>query len=151
MNWLSALTIGDKTELSDSVRESYSVAGASHILALSGLHIGLLYTLLFFILKPIARRGNIGRCVRSVFLLVLLWTFAFFTGLSPSDSAYILGDTYGITVRAGLHCSPLIHQAMGTGARGTVRVSVSWFTTEEEMRSFIKAAEEIAESLTGVF
>ena len=81
---LSALTIGDKTELSDSVRESYSVAGASHILALSGLHIGLLYTMIFFILKPIARRGNIGRCVRSVFLLVLLWTFAFFTGLSPS-------------------------------------------------------------------
>ena len=148
---LSALTIGDKTELSDSVRESYSVAGASHILALSGLHIGLLYTMIFFILKPVARRGNIGRCVRSVFLLVLLWTFAFFTGLSPSDSAYILGDTYGITVRAGLHCSPLIHQAMGTGARGTVRVSVSWFTTEEEIRSFIKAAEEIAESLTGVF
>lgn len=80
---LSALTIGDKTELSDSVRESYSVAGASHILALSGLHIGLLYTLLFFILKPIARRGNIGRAIRSV-LLILLWAFAFFTGLSPS-------------------------------------------------------------------
>ena len=54
---LSALTIGDKTELSDSVRESYSVAGASHILALSGLHI---------------------------LLLILLWAFAFFTGLSPS-------------------------------------------------------------------
>ena len=81
---LSALTIGDKTELSDSVRESYSVAGASHILALSGLHIGLLYTLLFFILKPIARRGNIGRGMRSIFLFILLWAFAFFTGLSPS-------------------------------------------------------------------
>lgn len=81
---LSALTIGDKTELSDSVRESYSVAGASHILALSGLHIGLLYALLFFILKPVAQRGNIGRCLRSVILLILLWAFAFFTGLSPS-------------------------------------------------------------------
>ena len=81
---LSALTIGDKTELSDSVRESYSVVGASHILALSGLHIGLLYTMLFFILKPIARRGNIGRAIRSVLLLILLWAFAFFTGLSPS-------------------------------------------------------------------
>ena len=81
---LSALTIGDKTELSDSVRESYSVAGASHILALSGLHIGLLYTMIFFILKPIARRGNIGRAIRSVLLLILLWAFAFFTGLSPS-------------------------------------------------------------------
>ncbi len=81
---LSALTIGDKTELSDSVRESYSVAGASHILALSGLHIGVFYTMLFFILKPIARRGNIGRAIRSVLLLILLWAFAFFTGLSPS-------------------------------------------------------------------
>lgn len=81
---LLALTIGDKTELSDSVRESYSVAGASHILALSGLHIGLLYTLLFLILQPVARRGNIGRGMRSVLLLVLLWAFAFFTGLSPS-------------------------------------------------------------------
>ena len=64
-----------------------------------------------------------------------------FTGLSPSDSAYILGDTYGITVRAGLHCSPLIHQAMGTGARGTVRVSVSWFTTEEEIRCLLYTSD----------
>ena len=81
---LSALTIGDKTELSESVRESYSIAGASHILALSGLHIGLLYAFLFFILRPVARKGRTGRCVRSVSLLVLLWAFAFFTGLSLS-------------------------------------------------------------------
>lgn len=81
---LSALTIGDKTELSESVRESYSIVGASHILALSGLHIGLLYAFLFFILRPVARKGRTGRCVRSVSLLVLLWAFAFFTGLSPS-------------------------------------------------------------------
>lgn len=81
---LSALTIGDKTELSESIRESYSVAGTSHILALSGLHIGLLYALLFFILQPVAKRGNAGRCLRSLFLIVLLWAFAFFTGFSPS-------------------------------------------------------------------
>lgn len=81
---LSALTIGDKTELSESIRESYSVAGASHILALSGLHIGLLYALLYFILQPVAKRGNTGRCLRSLFLIILLWTFAFFTGFSPS-------------------------------------------------------------------
>lgn len=81
---LSALTAGDKTELSESVRESYSIAGASHILALSGLHIGLLYALLFFILKPVAQRGRVGRCVRAILLFVLLWAFAFFTGFSPS-------------------------------------------------------------------
>lgn len=99
---LSALTIGDKTELSESVRESYSIAGASHILALSGLHIGLLYAFLFFILRPVARKGRTGRCVRSVSLLVLLWAFAFFTGLSPSVvrsvtmfSILVLADVFG--------------------------------------------------------
>lgn len=81
---LSALTVGDKTELSESVRESYSIAGASHVLALSGLHIGLLYTLLFLLLKPAAKRGQAGRCVRAVCLLVFLWAFAFLTGFSPS-------------------------------------------------------------------
>ena len=37
-----------------------------------------------------------------------------FKGLTASDAAYILESGYGITVRAGLHCSPLIHEAMGT-------------------------------------
>ena len=81
---LSALTIGDKTELSESIRESYSVSGASHILALSGLHIGLLYALFFFILKPVTERWQAGRCFRSLILICLLWAFAFFTGLSSS-------------------------------------------------------------------
>lgn len=81
---LSAFTVGDKTELSESVRESYSVAGASHVLALSGLHIGLLYALLLFLLAPLARIGIAGRIFCCLFLLLLLWSFAFFTGLSPS-------------------------------------------------------------------
>lgn len=81
---LSALTLGDKTELSESVRESYSVSGASHVLALSGLHIGLLYGLFFFLLRPVAKFGRMGRCLRSVLLLLSLWAFAFFTGLSSS-------------------------------------------------------------------
>ena len=88
---LSALTVGDKTELSDSVRESYSVAGASHVLALSGLHIGLLYALLFFILSPVAKRGNAGRCLRAVFLLILLWAFAFYR-------AFTIGSPFGLYV-----------------------------------------------------
>ena len=81
---LSALTVGEKTDLSDSIRESYSVSGASHVLALSGLHIGRVYALLFLRLKPLARKWQAGRYFRSVLLLVLLWSFAFFTGLSPS-------------------------------------------------------------------
>lgn len=70
-----------------------------------------------------------------------------FKGLKASDAAYILGNGYGIIVRAGLHCSPLVHQAMGTEDGGTVRVSISWFTEEEEIRSFVEAAREIAASI----
>lgn len=81
---LSALTIGDKAELSDSIVESYSVSGASHILALSGLHIGLLYALLFFVIRFPGRWGKAGLALRSVVILLLLWCFAFFTGFSPS-------------------------------------------------------------------
>lgn len=81
---LSALTLGDKTDLSESVRESYSVAGVSHVLALSGLHIGLLYALAFFLLRPLLLGGQSGRVLCSLLLILLLWLFAFFTGLSPS-------------------------------------------------------------------
>ena len=72
-----------------------------------------------------------------------------FKGLTAADAAYILESGYGIIVRAGLHCSPLIHQAMGTEKNGTVRISISCFTEEQEIREFIMAAEQIAASVTG--
>lgn len=68
-------------------------------------------------------------------------------GLSPSDSAYILQNVYGITVRTGLHCAPLIHRAMGTEKQGTIRVSISYFTTEEEISAFVQAVTEISRSV----
>lgn len=70
-----------------------------------------------------------------------------FDGLKASDAAYILESGYGITVRAGLHCSPLIHQARGTENGGTVRVSISWFTGEKDIQAFLTAAGQIAASL----
>ena len=67
--------------------------------------------------------------------------------MKASDAAYILENEYGIVVRAGLHCSPLIHQAMNTENGGTVRASVSYFTTEEEIRNFVDAVREISASI----
>jgi len=81
---LSALTIGYKDELSEAVRESFSVSGASHVLALSGLHIGFLYILLFFLLKRIPGFSIGVRAFRVITIVILLWAFAFLTGLSPS-------------------------------------------------------------------
>ncbi len=81
---LSALTVGDKEELSDDIVETYSVAGASHVLALSGLHIGFIYALLLFVCKPLWKRWRRLKPVLLLLILAFLWGFAFLTGLSSS-------------------------------------------------------------------
>lgn len=81
---LSALTVGYKEELSEEIKESYSVSGASHVLALSGLHIGFLYGFLFFCLRGLPDNWRGVRLLRALIIITLLWGFAFFTGLSPS-------------------------------------------------------------------
>ncbi len=70
-------------------------------------------------------------------------------GLTPADTAYILESGYSIRVRAGLHCAPLIHDALGTADAGTVRVSVSSLNTTEDIDCLTAAVREIAASLEG--
>ena len=48
---VSAMTLGDKQLISRNIKEDYSITGASHVLALSGLHLTILYSLLLFILS----------------------------------------------------------------------------------------------------
>ena len=80
---LSALTVGYKEELSDELRESYSVAGISHVLALSGLHVGILWFLFGYMLRPFCRNRAM-RILKWVVVTLLLWSFAFVAGLMPS-------------------------------------------------------------------
>lgn len=68
-------------------------------------------------------------------------------GLSPGDIGYILAGTYGIQVRTGLHCAPLIHKYLGTEKEGTVRVSVSLMTKTEEAEALVRAMEELTAGL----
>ena len=56
-----------------------------------------------------------------------------------------LWEDYGIAVRAGAHCAPLMHKALGTEKQGSVRFSFSYFNTEEEVDVAIKALKEIVE------
>ena len=80
---LSALTLGEKRDFPKDLKEAYSVAGASHILALSGLHLGILYMLLSFAV-PLRGRNVYYRILRELLILFALWGFAFVAGLSPS-------------------------------------------------------------------
>ena len=81
---LSALTVGDKENLSEDMRETYSIAGASHVLALSGLHIGLLSTLFLFFFSFLWKRWAAFKPLGFFLVILFLWAFAFLTGLSSS-------------------------------------------------------------------
>lgn len=60
------------------------------------------------------------------------------------DVAYHLADTYGIAVRAGLHCAPLMHRALGTEHRGCLRFSFSHYNTESEIDQAVEALRRMA-------
>ncbi|MCB2230203.1 aminotransferase class V-fold PLP-dependent enzyme [bacterium] len=70
------------------------------------------------------------------------------SGLTPEETSYILQESYGIICRSGLHCAPLIHEYLGSAPDGTVRISPSWFTTDEELVGCLDAIRETA--LAGV-
>lgn len=80
---ISALTLGDKRPLSDEVREVYADAGVSHVLALSGLHVGVIYGLLSFLLRGVVRRRSL-RWLRESLTVIVLWLFALMVGMSAS-------------------------------------------------------------------
>ncbi|GAA4425891.1 ComEC/Rec2 family competence protein [Pontibacter saemangeumensis] len=79
----SALILGVKDELDNAIRNAYASTGTMHVLAVSGLHVGLIYLVLLWLLglfPPVRRQ----RVLQAVLVLAFLWTYAFLTGLSPS-------------------------------------------------------------------
>ena len=81
---LAALTLGYKHDLSPELRNSFSVTGAGHVLAVSGLHVGIIYMITNFLLLPVGRYSKKIKIVKYILLILFLWGFAFITGLSPS-------------------------------------------------------------------
>jgi len=70
--------------------------------------------------------------------------------IKDTDSAVVdtmLNHKYGISIRSGGHCAPLMHEAIGTVDTGAVRFSFSYFTTEEEVRYAADALKQIAKEL----
>lgn len=80
---LSALTLGYKEAIDPELRETYSDSGAMHILAVSGLHVGVIYLVLSSFLS-ILFRGKYAIILKAASIVILLWAYAFITGLPPS-------------------------------------------------------------------
>jgi len=68
-----------------------------------------------------------------------------FPGWDVEEVGYILQKEFGILCRCGLHCAPLIHDYLGTAPKGTVRFSLSRFTTEKEVEQAINAVRRLVQ------
>lgn len=80
---IQALLLGERSNISENTYTNYINAGAVHILAVSGLHIGILLLLIQFLLRPLKSLPN-GKTIILITTVLLLWGFAFIAGLSPS-------------------------------------------------------------------
>lgn len=78
-----ALLMGYRFDIEDDLLQAYSSAGAMHVLAVSGLHVGIVYLVLLFLLRPLAKY-KAGKKIRTIILIIALWVYALLTGLSPS-------------------------------------------------------------------
>ncbi|MCF6296366.1 MAG: competence protein ComEC family protein [Flavobacteriaceae bacterium] len=80
---VNALLLGQKQGITKEQFEQYKNAGAIHILAVSGLHIGIILLILNFLFKPIEYLKN-GKIIKLIIVVICLWVYAFLAGFSAS-------------------------------------------------------------------
>lgn len=93
--FLQALMLGDKSELPPELQAQFSKAGLSHILAVSGMHVGLVFIVVAFGVKFLPPHKLWSRWVKFIFPVVFVWGFVWLSGMGAS------------ALRAGLMCSLL--------------------------------------------
>ncbi len=80
---INALLLGQRKDISKQLITDYSRAGSIHILAVSGLHVGIILLILTWFFKPLERLKR-GRHLKVILVVSFLWMFAFVAGLSAS-------------------------------------------------------------------
>lgn len=83
MNVALALILGQQQEISSDIIKDYQYSGATHVLSVSGLHVGFIMLFIMFILKPIPNTRK-GSAIKLISILISLAGFAVISGLSPS-------------------------------------------------------------------
>lgn len=80
---IQALLLGDRKDISQETYTSYADAGVIHLLAVSGLHVGIILLIISWIFSPL-KKIRYGTVIHFIIIMVLLWAFAFLAGLSAS-------------------------------------------------------------------
>ena len=96
---INAILLGQRQNISEDVYTNYRNAGAIHILAISGLHIGIILIMLSSVFKPLERL-RYGIYIKTILIVLILWSFAIIAGLSASVSRAV--SMFSI-VAVGMH------------------------------------------------
>ncbi len=78
-----ALLLGNKNELDNDIKNTYAASGAMHVLAVSGLHVGIIYGIILLLFSMLPKHYQ-KKWLIAALSIPLLWAYAFITGLSPS-------------------------------------------------------------------
>lgn len=95
----SALVLGIRSSIDNEIKNAYSSAGAMHVLAVSGLHVGIVFQFLMLILGKLNKIKH-GEIILALILLAVLWFYAFVTALSPSVLRAVTMFSFIIIARA---------------------------------------------------
>lgn len=79
----STLILGYKSDLSKDVVDAYSKTGTLHVLSVSGMHVGIVFFVLAFLLKPLNRTQHL-RLLKAFIIILIIWFYALITDFSPS-------------------------------------------------------------------
>ena len=80
---VKAILLGDDDTMEPELKAAYAAAGVSHILCVSGMHVGVIFLILNFLLHPLDLFRS-TRVIKALLLLLVIWLYAYITGLSPS-------------------------------------------------------------------
>ncbi len=94
-----AVTLGSRRELGADLKQTYSTAGASHVLAVSGLHVGIMCSFLYLLLPSFLFRRRMA-WVRELAVMGIMWTYAFLIGLPMSITRSLIMFTMLAVCRA---------------------------------------------------
>ncbi len=92
LSLLKALSWGDKKGISEETKRDFLNSGAMHLIALSGLNVGIIYKILWILLS-FAGNSPIVKKIRSVIVIIIIWLYAIFTGMGTSIVRAVLMAT----------------------------------------------------------
>ena len=110
-----ALSLGVKDELDNELVQAFSATGVMHVLAVSGLHVGIIYLLLFNVFRKLGLTKKRYRWLMAILSILLLWFYALLTGLSPSVLRAVTMFTF-VALRRALFRKGNIYNTLAASA-----------------------------------